>query len=508
LNFRAGFRERTTFNDRSPRFVITVHRERECVTEMSAVGFTNPLRAAAWFASTTLLLVSCAAAELDGDIPSSGGSGGAGGSSGSGGSSGGTGGAGGSSTAGKSGASGNAGVSGSAGVAGASGTNGAAGSAGSAGSGGTSGTGGGGQAGSSAGTGGSAGGAGGNGAGGASGNAGAAGSSGSAGASGASGSAGAGGSGGASGSSGTGGASSAGAAGGGGKAPPIGKKFVGNIDARNQIRSDFNMYWNQFSAENAGKWGSVERTRDQMNWSTLDTMYEYAQYNGIIFKHHNFVWGRQQPEWLSNLSASEQRAEVEEWIRLYCERYPDTPLIDVVNEPPPHTTPAYVAALGGAGSSGYDWIAQAFIWAHQYCPNAILILNDYNNIEYESDVSHTIDIANRIKDAGAPIHAIGAQAHDAYRISTNTVRMYIDRIASQTGLPVYISEYDIPIADDNQQRDIMQSQFTMFWDNENVEGITLWGYIVGMTWVSNSGLMTSSGQMRPAMTWLTDFLEL
>lgn len=304
----------------------------------------------------------------------------------------------------------------------------------------------------------------------------------------------------------------AGAAGGGAggmeSAPPVGKKFVGNIDTRGQIRSDFVKYWNQFSAENAGKWGSVERTRDQMNWSPIDTMYAYAKAHNIIFKQHNFVWGQQQPTWLNGLSESEQREEVEEWIRLYCERYPDTPLIDVVNEPPPHTTPPYVAALGGAGSSGYDWIAQAFKWAHQYCPKAILILNDYNNIEYAQDNSHTIDIVNKIKAAGAPINAVGAQAHDAYKMSTSTVQGYIDKIARETGLPVYISEYDVDIADDNQQKSVMQSQFTMFYTDDNVKGITLWGYITGNTWKANTGIMSSSGTMRPAMTWLLDYLGI
>lgn len=291
-------------------------------------------------------------------------------------------------------------------------------------------------------------------------------------------------------------------------APPVGKKFVGNIDTRGRVRSDFVTYWNQFSPENAGKWGSVERTRNQMNWATLDAMYDYAKQRQIIFKQHTLVWGNQQPGWLSGLSQDEQRAEVEEWIRLYCERYPDTPIIDVVNEPPPHTTPVYLAALGGAGSSGYDWIAQSFRWAHQYCPDAILLLNDYNNIEYTADNALTIDIAKKIKSAGAPIHAIGAQAHDAYKMSTGTVEMYINKIASETGLPVYISEYDIDLADDNQQRSVMQSQFTMFWNNQNVKGITLWGYVSGMTWKANTGLMSSGGTKRPALTWLLDFLEI
>jgi len=331
------------------------------------------------------------------------------------------------------------------------------------------------------------------------------GTTGAAGRGGATGAAGRGGAGGIAGRGGPGGTNTAGTTGSGGAPPPL-KKFVGNIDTRGQVRSDFSMFWDQLTPENAGKWGSIERTRDQMSWSSLDAMHTYAVQNNIPFKQHNFIWGSQQPSWLNGLSQADQKAEVEEWIRLFCERYPDTRLIDVVNEPPPHTTPVYVAALGGAGSSGYDWIAQAFKWAHQYCPNAILILNDYNNIEYANDNNRTIDMVNKIKSAGAPIHGVGAQAHACANLSASTVQMYIDKIATQTGLPVYVSEYDLNIADDNQQKNVMQSQFTMFWNNPNVKGITIWGYIVGSTWVANSGLMTSSGTMRPAMTWLMDFL--
>jgi endo-1,4-beta-xylanase len=309
-------------------------------------------------------------------------------------------------------------------------------------------------------------------------------------------------------SGGAGGTSGDGGMGGGGGSrdlPPA--KFCGNITTGGMVRSDFVEYWDQITPENEGKWGSVERARDEMNWAGLDAVYAYAQEHDIPFKQHTFVWGSQQPGWIGGLPQADQRAEVEEWIRLFCERYPDTQLIDVVNEPPPHTTPPYMAALGGAGASGYDWIVQSFEWARQYCPNAILILNDYNTIEYGNDNDHFIDIVKRIQAAGAPIDAIGAQAHAAYNIPTDTVRMYLDRLASETGLPVYISEYDINLADNDRQRQVMESQFTMFWNNENVAGVTLWGYVQGQTWLANSGLMTGGGQMRPAMTWLMEFLD-
>ena len=285
-----------------------------------------------------------------------------------------------------------------------------------------------------------------------------------------------------------------------------GTKFAGNITTQGQVRSDFINFWDQITPENEGKWGSCEPNRNQMNWTGMDRVRDYARQHGIRYKQHTFVWGAQQPGWISGLPESEQRAEVEEWIRLFCERYPDVALIDVVNEPPPHTTPSYMNALGGAGSSGYDWIVQAFRWARQYCPNAILILNDYNTIELQGDNNHIIDIANRIKAAGAPIDGVGAQAHGTANLTATAVETFINRIASMTSLPVYITEYDLNIADDNRQRDVMQSQFTMFWNNTNVKGITLWGYVTGATWLPNTGLMSSSGQQRPAMVWLMDFL--
>ena len=285
-----------------------------------------------------------------------------------------------------------------------------------------------------------------------------------------------------------------------------GKKFVGNISTNGAIRSDFVTYWNQFTPENEGKWGSVEATQGTYDWAPLDAEYKYTQSNNVVFKHHNFVWGQQQPSWTANLTTSNGPSTVQGWMNAVCTRYPNVKLIDVVNEPS-HNQPPYMNAIGGAGSSGYDWVVNAFKWARAACPNAILIMNDYNTIEYQADHDNFIKIAKAIKAAGAPIDAVGAQGHAAYNFSAATVQGFIDDLATQTGLPVYITEYDINVADDTQQSQIMQSQFTMFWNETNVKGITLWGYIEGATWETNTGLMTSSGTMRPAMTWLVNFLE-
>jgi len=285
------------------------------------------------------------------------------------------------------------------------------------------------------------------------------------------------------------------------------KKFVGNIDTRGSIRTDFSKYWDQFSPENAGKWGSVQgSSQSSFSWSSLDAMYKYCGDNNIIFKQHNFLWGSQQPSWTSSLTTSTGPAAVQNWMTSFCARYPNTKIIDVVNEPPPHTTPAYANAIGGGTNSTWDWIANAFKWARAACPNAILVLNDYNNDEQSGDAQHTIDIVTAIKKLGAPIDAVGCQTHGAGSMPATTLKTNIDKIASATGLGVYITEYDINQADDTKQQTQYQDHFTMFMSNANIKGVTVWGYVVGATWETSSGIMQSSGTLRPAMTWLMNFL--
>ncbi len=112
------------------------------------------------------------------------------------------------------------------------------------------------------------------------------------------------------------------------------EKFLGNIISH-YVPSDFGVYWDQVTPENSTKWGgSVESTRDNMNWTNADTSYNFAKSNGYPFKFHTLVWGgSQEPSWVSGLSTFEQRAELLEWIQASAQRYGDAEYIDVVNEP-------------------------------------------------------------------------------------------------------------------------------------------------------------------------------
>jgi endo-1,4-beta-xylanase len=279
-------------------------------------------------------------------------------------------------------------------------------------------------------------------------------------------------------------------------------KFLGNIIA-SSTPVDFTKYWNQVSPENAGKWQSVEATRDVMNWSQLDNAYQTAIDNDLFFKQHTLVWGQQQPDWMNDLSTAEQKEEVEEWISEFCSRYPETNFIDVVNEPL-HAVPSYMSALGGSGTTGWDWVVWSFEKTRQYCPNAKLFLNDYNILSNNSSTNTYLEIINVLKDKNL-IDGIGEQGHFMESTPISTITTNLDKL-SATGLPIQISEFDLNFSNDTDQKNRYVELFPKLWEHHGVHGMTLWGYKQGEIWQTNAYLIRSNGTSRPAFTWLKEFL--
>lgn len=288
-------------------------------------------------------------------------------------------------------------------------------------------------------------------------------------------------------------------------------KYLGNI-LSGAVPSDYNTYWNQASPENAGKWGTVEAVQGQYVWTDMDIVQKWAKSTGNPYKYHCLVWGGQQPSWVSTL------AQVTTWFDAVSKRYPDANMIDVVNEAFPggsyggtvHAPAPYRGVLSAQakldGITGeFDWIFEAFKMARSRWPKAILIYNDYNTIEYKEENAWVIKLAQAAKAQNIPIDAIGCQAHDAFKVATATVKSNIDAIAA-VGFPIYITEYDIQLTDDTQQKNVMAEQMPMFWNDPNVKGVTYWGLREGQTWRTGTGIFTSSGALRPSMQWLKDWI--
>lgn len=288
------------------------------------------------------------------------------------------------------------------------------------------------------------------------------------------------------------------------------EKFLGNITP-NSVPANFNTYWNQITPENAGKWGSVEGTRNTMNWTALDTAYNHAKANGFKFKLHTLVWGSQYPSWISGVSSTDLRTEIEAWMDALAARYPDVWAIDVVNEPTKTPMPDnYKAALGGNGTTGWDWVITSFQLARQKFPNAKLHINEYGTENDAAARNQMITIINLLRDRNL-IDGIGIQAHAFNLDSMNAAQMKtcLDAYAA-LGLDVFITELDIrgpanPRTEASQASKY-QELFPVMWEHAAVKGVTLWGYIEGQTWMAGSGILNADGSERAAMTWLKGYM--
>ena len=293
-------------------------------------------------------------------------------------------------------------------------------------------------------------------------------------------------------------------------------KFLGNITTGwpGDMDTDgfiFSEYWNQVTHENGTKWGTVEGTRGKYNWGPADIAFNYAKEHGFPFKFHTLVWGSQFPNWIKNLTPEERYDAIVNWMDAAKEHYPDLPMIDVVNEAVSGhqaDTPLIKEALGGDGKTGYDWIIKAFEMAHERWPDAILIYNDFNTFQWDTD--KFIDLVKTIRDAGAPIDAYGCQSHDLGGCSANTLKASMKKIQDALQMPMYVTEYDIASQSDNDQLRDYKAQIPLLWEADYCAGVTLWGWIYGKTWTDGgkgySGIIKDKKE-RPALEWLREYMQ-
>jgi endo-1,4-beta-xylanase len=249
-------------------------------------------------------------------------------------------------------------------------------------------------------------------------------------------------------------------------AAPIGLR-VGNAINMGKLNVDAtytSIVANQYSTvtpENVMKWDSIEPTQGQLNFGPGDQLIAFAQQHGQLVRGHTLLWHNQLPGWLTTgvsngtISTDQLRDILKQHIFAEAGHFRGKIWQwDVANEVFSNTFDGTPPLANGMNSGdfwvknlGPDIVAQAFRWAHQADPHALLFYNDFN-IAGQDGTNAKADAvyawAKSILAQGVPINGIGEQGHldTQFGFSGTVFKNDLARYAS-LGLKVAVTEADV-----------------------------------------------------------------
>ncbi len=166
---------------------------------------------------------------------------------------------------------------------------------------------------------------------------------------------------------------------------------------------------------------------------------------------------------------------------------------DVLNEP--YTNHDLIDAFGP--EIMVDW----FKTAREVLPDTTLYLNDFSNHDATTDkkhVEHFEGIARYLVDHGAPIDALGLQAHIGGNPNDpQNVLDVLDRYWNEFHLPIRITEFDVRTSDDELQADYTRDFFTLAFSHPSVKGIQIWGFWENAHWIPSAAMYRSDWSEKP-----------
>jgi endo-1,4-beta-xylanase len=170
--------------------------------------------------------------------------------------------------------------------------------------------------------------------------------------------------------------------------------------------------FNSVTPENVMKWEVVQPERSRYDFTEADKLVAFARDHHQKVRGHTLVWHNQLPSWLTSgtWTKKELRSILREHIRTEVSHFRGRIWAwDVVNEA--FNDDGTLRDSLWLRTLGPRYIADAFRWAHQADPKALLFYNDYNieGINAKSDAVYAL--VQRLRANGVPIQGVGVQGH-------------------------------------------------------------------------------------------------
>ncbi|NEW84328.1 MAG: endo-1,4-beta-xylanase, partial [Mariniphaga sp.] len=279
------------------------------------------------------------------------------------------------------------------------------------------------------------------------------------------------------------------------------------LDPESKIYRDTLLkYFNQVVFENEMKWGPWSQQNPQERGIKTKEALQWLNKKGITTRGHVMVWPSWQhsPKYLTTLKSDtsllrkEILNHINEQTRIMGGLLDEW---DVINEPYAHHDVMDIL--------GKDEMVKWFKAARTGDTGVKLFLNDYTMFHGEGADSPSekfFDNVKFLKENGAPIDAIGEQAHiGGTPPSIPKVLERLDRFA-QLGLPIQISEFDINSNDDEFKARYLRDFLTALYSNPTTIGFVQWGFWEGQHWFPVAAMWNKDWSVRKHGKVYTDLV--
>lgn len=262
--------------------------------------------------------------------------------------------------------------------------------------------------------------------------------------------------------------------------------------------------FNMVEPEDAMKWWVVRPDATTFDFQQGDEVAAFARAQHMKMRGHCLVWGRANPEWLSQGSYTPARLSelLHQHISKVMKHYAGQVFAwDVVNEAfdekgKLRDSVWYNRPGIGLADQGTAYLEQAFRWAREADPNALLFLNDAEaeGMNPKSDAIYAL--VKDFKRRGVPIDGVGLQMHipdlalDLPGIATNIARL------TALGVQVHITELDVSLPVDvlgdplhtedlTRQADVYRGVVRACLQNPGCTAIQTWGFTDKYSWIGS-----------------------
>ncbi|WP_156760402.1 endo-1,4-beta-xylanase [Microbacterium karelineae] len=271
--------------------------------------------------------------------------------------------------------------------------------------------------------------------------------------------------------------------------------FTSDEPYRDLLAAEFT----SLTPENQMKWDHLRPSRDEFAFDDADAIVDFAEENGQIVRGHTLFWHSQNPAWLEDgdYSDAELREILHEHISTVVGRYAGRVAHwEVANEIFDDAGNLRTEENIWIRELGPEIIADAFRWAHEADPEAVLFFNDYNveGLNPKADAYYAL-IQDLLAD-GVPVDGMGLQSHLGTMYGYDpTLPENLARFGA-LGLETAITELDVrmEIADGAEptpeqvadQNEFFEFVLTSCLEESSCGSFTLWGASDLYSWVPNT----------------------